>query len=635
MMVFGNMGDTSGTGVAFTRNASTGENEFFAEYLMNAQGEDVVAGIRTPKKISELEKQNPRIYSELISHKKTLENHYRDMQDIEFTIQEGKLYLLQTRTGKRTAMAAIRIALDMVKQALIEPREALLRLSPEQLVQLLHPTIDPNEKYDTIGRGLPASPGAAVGKIVLSARKAEKMAASGENVILVRKETSPEDIGGMDAARGILTATGGLTSHAAVVARGMGKCCVAGCSDLTIKSDGGCEIGGRILKEGEYITLNGTTGEVISGQLKLVTPKISGYFEEFMKLSDNERTVGVRTNADTPRDSEVARSFGAEGIGLCRTEHMFFEGSRIDAVREMILAENRESRINALQKILPMQMNDFMAIFKAMDGLPVTIRLLDPPLHEFLPQTEMELADLAEAMNVDPALLRKKTESLKEFNPMLGHRGCRLAITYPEIAEMQTEAIIRAAINVSHDGVNAIPEIMIPLTGTEQEFKFLKEIIVNKAEEIFTGEASRIDYKIGTMVEIPRACVIADRIASEAEFFSFGTNDLTQMTFGYSRDDAGAFLVDYVQKKILPTDPFQVLDRDGVGELMKLGISKGRTARPDLKLGICGEHGGEPSSIEFCVQAGMDYVSCSPYRVPVARLAAAQAAIRSSGGIQD
>jgi len=630
VMVFGNLGDTSGTGVAFSRNASTGVNEFFAEYLMNAQGEDVVAGIRTPKKIDELKQKNPEIYRQLLSYKDILEKHYRDMQDMEFTIQDGKLYILQTRTGKRTAFAAIRIALDMVKEGLITKEEAILRISPKQLVQLLHPTIDPDQEYDPIGRGLPASPGAAVGKIVFTAAKAEKMAASGEHVILVRKETSPEDIGGMDAAEGILTSTGGLTSHAAVVARGMGKCCVAGCGDLVIRSADTCEISGQLFREGDYITLNGSTGEIIAGQLALVTPKISEDFEDFMAWIDERKCVGVRTNADTPKDSQTARTFGAEGIGLCRTEHMFFEGSRIEAVREMILAQDKESRVKALKKILPMQMEDFKAIFTAMEGFPVTIRLLDPPLHEFLPQTDEEMSELSAASEVDAGVLRKKAESLKEFNPMLGHRGCRLAITHPEIAEMQTEAILRAALSVSREGGTVFPEIMIPLTGTEAEFQFLKEIIQVKAEEVFREAGGRIDYKIGTMIEVPRACLVADKIAAHADFFSFGTNDLTQMTFGYSRDDAGTFLVNYVHKGILPADPFQELDQQGVGELVKMGIARGRHTRPDLKVGICGEHGGDPKSIEFFVRADMDYVSCSPYRVPVARLAAAQAAIRRS-----
>ena len=628
-MVYGNLGDTSGTGVAFSRDAATGEKVFYGEYLMNAQGEDVVAGIRTPNPLRALEEQQPEIYRQLDEYKELLEKHYRDMQDMEFTIQEGKLFILQTRNGKRTAFAAVKIATDMVHEGLISNREAVMRVSPRELDMLLHPNIDPNEAYEVIGKGLPASPGAAVGQIVFTAEKAEEMAAAGEKVILVRKETSPEDIGGMDAAQGILTATGGLTSHAAVVARGMGKCCVAGCGALSIKNDGTCSISGRDFREGDVITLNGSTGEVIPGALTLIQPEISGTFDEFMHLVDKERTMGVRTNADTPRDSKQARAFGAEGIGLCRTEHMFFEGDRIDAVREMILAEETAGRRKALAKILPMQEQDFVGIFKAMDGFPVTIRLLDPPLHEFLPHTDEELQELADIMKVDFQVLKRKTESLKEFNPMLGHRGCRLAVTFPEIAEMQAEAIIRAAVTCDREGVKVLPEIMIPLTGTAQEFEFLKPLIENKIAEVFAAQGHKVAYKIGTMIEIPRACLVADRIAETAEFFSFGTNDLTQMTFGYSRDDAGVFLPHYVEKGILPRDPFQVLDQEGVGQLVKMGIEKGRSQRPNLKVGICGEHGGEPSSVEFCFHAGMDYVSCSPYRVPIARLAAAQARIKS------
>ncbi len=627
-MVYGNLGETSGTGVAFTRDASTGENIFYGEYLMNAQGEDVVAGIRTPKQVEELRKQNPEIYEELLSIRDRLEKHYRDMQDIEFTIEDGKLFILQTRNGKRTAFAAIKIALDMVEEGLISKREAVMRISPESLDQLLHPKIDPNEKYKVIAKGLPASPGAAVGKIVFSADKAEKMASKGEKVILVRKETSPEDIGGMNVAQGILTATGGMTSHAAVVARGMGKCCIAGCGDLVIKSNNNCEIGEKSFIEGDYITLDGTKGEVIDGRLKLVIPETSGDFQKFMEFVNEERTMGVRTNADTPQDSLIARKFGAEGIGLCRTEHMFFEGERIDAVREMILAEDKDGREKALNKILPMQMNDFIGLFEAMDGYPVTIRLLDPPLHEFLPHKDEELRELSKTMGVSFTQLKEKTESLKEFNPMLGHRGCRLAITFPEIAVMQTEAIIKAALTVKNKGIKVFPEIMIPLTGIEKEFEFLKEVVDDRAEAIFKQENDRVDYKVGTMIEIPRACLIADKIAKKAEFFSFGTNDLTQMTFGFSRDDAGVFLSDYIEKRVLPNDPFQKLDITGVGKLIEIGINKGRKTRPDLKVGICGEHGGEPSSVEFCYNVGMNYVSCSPYRVPIAHLAAAQAKIK-------
>ncbi len=627
-MVFGNLGETSGTGVAFSRNPSTGENKYYGEYLMNAQGEDVVAGIRTPFPVSELEIENPAIYKQLIEFKDILEDHYKDMQDMEFTIQKGDLYLLQTRSGKRTGLAAIKIAVDMTEEGHLTKKEAVMSVTPEQLDQLLHPNIDLSEKYNAIAKGLPASPGAAIGKIVFTAEKAEEMAKKGEKVILVRKETSPEDIGGMDAAEGILTATGGMTSHAAVVARGMGKCCVAGCGELVIKSDNTCEISGKSFKEFDMITLNGTTGEVIEGELKLTTQEISGDFETFMKWVDEERPINVRTNADTPKDSEIAIKFGAEGIGLARTEHMFFEGDRINAVREMILADDKEGRIKALKKILPMQMDDFKGIFKVMNGLPVTIRLLDPPLHEFLPHTEKELKELAEIIKIDYKKLKEKTDSLHEFNPMLGHRGCRLAITFPEIAEMQTEAILRSAIEVKEEGITVLPEIMVPLTGTEKEFLFLKEVILKRSEEIFTETGKSIEFKIGTMIEIPRACLVADKIADQADFFSFGTNDLTQMTFGYSRDDAGVFLPEYVAAGILPKDPFQVLDQEGVGQLIKTAIKKGREVKQELKIGICGEHGGEPSSVEFCFNAGMNYVSCSPFRVPIARLALAQAKIR-------
>jgi pyruvate,orthophosphate dikinase len=630
-MVYGNLGETSGTGVSFSRNPSTGENKYYGEYLMNAQGEDVVAGIRTPRPVSDLERENPAVYRQLIEFKDILEYHYKDMQDMEFTIQEGELYLLQTRAGKRTGFAAIKIAVDMVHEGLITKEEAVMGVAPEDVDQQLHPRIDPKESYTVLARGLPASPGAAIGGIVFNAEKAEQMAAKGEKVILVRKETSPEDIGGMDAAQGILTATGGMTSHAAVVARGMGKCCVAGCGDLTITSDNSCEISGKIFKEGDVITLDGTRGEVISGALKLIAAEISGDFEEFMGWVDDIRTINVRTNADSPKDSAVGRRFGAEGIGLCRTEHMFFEGTRIDAVREMIMAEDREGREKALAKILPMQTEDFIGIFEAMDGYPVTIRFLDPPLHEFIPHTDKELEELAAAIGVRFETLKTKAESLKEFNPMLGHRGCRLAITYPEIAVMQTEAVINAALAVKKKGVKVFPEIMIPLTGTEKEFDYLRDIVVQKAEQIFEEEQDRVDYLVGTMMEIPRACLVADKVAVNARFFSFGTNDLTQMTYGYSRDDAGGFLKDYRKKGILPNDPFEVLDQEGVGQLVQMGIEKGRSTRPDLKVGICGEHGGEPGSVEFCYLAGMNYVSCSPYRVPIARLAAAQAKLRKDG----
>jgi pyruvate,orthophosphate dikinase len=627
-MVFGNLGETSGTGVAFSRDPSTGENKYYGEYLMNAQGEDVVAGIRTPLPVSELEKQDPVIYRQLIEFKDKLERHYRDMQDMEFTIQEGELFLLQTRMGKRTGFAAIKIAVEMVHEGLITKKEAVMRVKPENIDQLLHPSISPSAKYTALTRGLPASPGAAIGEIVFTPERADHLAMAGRKVILVRKETSPEDIVGMQAAQGILTATGGMTSHAAVVARGMGKCCIAGCGDLVIKPDNTCRIAGKMFKEGDIITLNGSTGEVIEGELKLKIPEISGNFEEFMNWVDAERTMGVRTNADTPRDSATAREFGAEGIGLCRTEHMFFDETRIAAVREMIMAKDIEGRKKALNKILPMQKQDFIGIFEAMAGCPVTIRLLDPPLHEFIPHTDEELNELAQSIGVDFNRLKEKAQGLKEFNPMLGHRGCRLAVTYPEIAVMQTEAVIQAALTVKKKGVEVHPEIMIPLTGTEKEFEYLKEIIDKTAAEIFAREKDRVEYLVGTMIEIPRACLVADKIARTAQFFSFGTNDLTQMTFGFSRDDAGVFLQDYLNKGILPVDPFQVLDREGVGQLVQLGIERGRTIRPDLKVGICGEHGGEPASVEFCFNAGMNYVSCSPYRVPIARLAAAQAKIR-------
>lgn len=628
-MVFGNLGDDSGTGVAFSRDPSHGENVFYGEYLMNSQGEDVVAGIRTPESVSSLESQNPEIYRELIQYKDILENHFRDMQDMEFTIEKGKLYILQTRNGKRTAPAAIKIAADMVQEGLISKREAIMRITPEQLDQLLHPNVSPDAEYNVIGRGLPASPGAAVGKIVFTAEKAEELSERGERVILVRKETSPEDIGGMVAAQGILTQTGGMTSHAAVVARGMGKCCVAGCEDLVVRIDNTCEISGKIYTEADYITLNGTKGEVIEGQIKLLPPEMSEDFKKFMGWVDEEKSITVRTNADTPRDSKVARKLGAQGIGLCRTEHMFFEGNRINTVRQMILAKTTKGRRAALAKILPMQQGDFLEIFKAMDGLPVTIRLLDPPLHEFLPNTEEGMIELSKELGVDIGVLKEEAESLREFNPMLGHRGCRLAITYPEIAEMQSEAIFKAAIKAKQEGISVIPEIMIPLVSTEKEFTTLKEVIKETARQIFKKEGEEISFTIGTMIEIPRACLIADKIAAQADFFSFGTNDLTQMTFGFSRDDAGIFLREYVEKGILSHNPFHVLDTSGVGQLVSMGIQKGRGVKSDLKIGICGEHGGEPQSVEFCYLAGMNYVSCSPYRVPIARLAAAQAKIKN------
>ncbi|UCH95556.1 MAG: pyruvate, phosphate dikinase [Candidatus Aminicenantes bacterium] len=628
-MVFGNMGETSGTGVAFSRNPSTGENKYYGEYLMNAQGEDVVAGIRIPHPVSNLEKQNPEIFQKLLEFKDILEKHYRDMQDMEFTIEEGRLYLLQTRAGKRTGRAAINVAVDMVHEGLITKKEAIMRIKPEDVEQLLIPSIDPNERYLPLARGYPASPGVAIGEIVFTAEKAEHMTLAGKKVILVRKETSPEDIGGMDVAQGILTSTGGMTSHASVVLRRMGKCCVAGCSELAIFPDHTCQIAGKFFKEGDIITIDGSKGEVIAGALKLIAPGISGKFEEFMQWVDEERTIGVRTNADTPKDSAVARKFGAEGIGLCRTEHMFFEGERIDAIHQMIMAATAEDRAKALGKILPMQKEDFIAIFETMAGYPVTIRLLNSPLHEFIPQSDEELKDLAAAIGVEFGTLKTKAQSLKEFNPMLGHRGCRLAITYPEIAVMQTEAVIQAALTVKKKGINVFPEIMIPLVGTEKEFEYLREIIVETANKIFEKENDSVEFLVGTMIEIPRACLVADKIAETAQFFSFGTNDLTQMTFGYSRDDAGVFLPEYLSKEILTRDPFQVIDQEGIGRLIRIGIERGRKTRPDLKVGICGEHGGEPGSIEFCYRIGMDYVSCSPYRVPIARLVAAQAKIKA------
>ncbi len=632
-MVFGNMGDDSGTGVAFTRDPSTGENRFYGEYLPNAQGEDVVAGIRTPLPVEALKDSMPEAYNELMQIYKKLENHYRDMLDLEFTIQEGKLYMLQTRVGKRTARAALKIAIDMVKEGLIDKETAIMRVDPEQLDQLLHPMIDPKAKVKKVAKGLPASPGAAVGRAVFTAPDAEKWAEKGERVILVRLETSPEDIGGMHAAQGILTARGGMTSHAAVVARGMGKPCVAGCGDLKINEKKKFfEVKGQKVKEGDWITIDGSTGDVIIGKVKLVEPQMTGDFGVFMKWVDEVRTLGVRTNADTPKDAKVARKFGAEGIGLCRTEHMFFEEDRIKAVREMILAEDEEGRRKALKKILPMQKKDFKGIFKAMEGLPVTIRLLDPPLHEFLPHTDKELRELSKEMGVPFKVLKERNESLKEFNPMLGHRGCRLGITYPEIYEMQVRAIMEAACELKKKKVDVRPEIMIPLVGHKREIEVMEELVRNTAEEVMKKKKVKVDYMVGTMIELPRAAITADQIAKHAEFFSFGTNDLTQTTMGLSRDDAGKFLPFYVDQKIFPEDPFVSLDTEGVGELVKIGIEKGRSTRENLKVGICGEHGGDPKSVIFCHSVGMNYVSCSPYRVPIARLAAAQAALMEKMG---
>jgi len=628
-MVFGNLGENSGTGVGFTRDPSTGRNKFFAECLINAQGEDVVAGIRTPLKIEELKSRLPKAYKELNTIYRKLEKHYKDMLDIEFTVQDGKLYMLQTRVGKRTAAAALKIAIDMVKEKLIDKKTAILRIDPQQLDQLLHPMIDPKAPTEVIAKGLPASPGAAVGKVVFTAEDAEKAADRGEKVILVRAETSPEDIGGMNAAQGILTARGGMTSHAAVVARGMGKCCVAGCGAINISEVRKYfTVNDHEIREGEYITLNGTTGEVILGQAPLVTPELTGDFSTFMKWVDEFRKLGVRTNSDTSADSKVARKFGAEGIGLCRTEHMFFAPERISAVREMILSDDTEGRKKALAKILPFQKSDFKEIFEVMKGLPVTIRLLDPPLHEFLPHTDEELRTLAHSMEVPFEKLKMRNKALEEFNPMLGHRGCRLGVTYPEIYEMQVKAIMEAACELAKKKIRVIPEIMIPLVGHVNELKMMRELTVNVCDEIQRNYRIKVNYTVGTMIELPRAAITADEIATQADFYSFGTNDLTQTTFGLSRDDAGRFLPYYVEKGILENDPFVTLDLNGTGLLMKIGVDKGRKVKKNMKMGICGEHGGDPKSVEFCHKIGLDYVSCSPYRVPIARLAAAQAALK-------
>ncbi|MEE2752635.1 MAG: pyruvate, phosphate dikinase [Candidatus Latescibacterota bacterium] len=627
-MVYGNMGDNCATGVAFTRNPSTGERKFYGEYLINAQGEDVVAGVRTPEPVENMKKQMPQAYKTLETIYKKLEKHYRDMQDIEFTVQENRLWMLQTRNGKRTAAAALKIAVDMVKERLITKKEAVGRVEPDQLDQVLHPTFDPKATRNLLGKGLPASPGAATGKVVFTAEAAEDQAASGEPVILVRLETSPEDIGGMNAANGILTARGGMTSHAAVVARGMGKCCVAGCGEMNIDyGKNQFTIGKTTVKGGDWVSLDGSTGELMLGQVKTQEPKLSGNFGTLMKWADEFRKLDVRTNADTPHDSVVARRFGAQGIGLCRTEHMFFETDRIKWVREMILANDEAGRRRALDKLLPIQRKDFEGIFKAMSGLPVTIRLLDPPLHEFLPHEKDQQADMARQMGISTRKLREKVESLNEFNPMLGHRGCRLGITYPEIYEMQVRAIIEAAVGAKKKKIKAIPEIMIPLVGTVKEFTVLREMTDRVAKEVMAAKKTKVNYLVGTMIEIPRAALIADQIAISAEFFSFGTNDLTQMAFGYSRDDAGKFLGEYVDKGILGQDPFQSLDQEGVGQLVEVGTQRGRDSLESLKVGICGEHGGDPSSVQFCHEIGMNYVSCSPYRVPIARLAAAQAAL--------
>jgi pyruvate,orthophosphate dikinase len=640
-MVYGNMGEDCATGVAFTRDPATGENRFFGEFLVNAQGEDVVAGIRTPQPINisgkndpallSLEEVMPECYNQLVDIYKNLEDHYKDMQDIEFTIQQGRLWMLQTRTGKRTIKSALKIAIDMEKEGLITKEQAVLRIDPARLDQLLHPMIDPNVEKDVIAKGLPASPGAACGKVVFTADEAERMAGYDEKVILVRVETSPEDIHGMDAAQGILTARGGMTSHAAVVARGMGKCCVAGCGDLKINyGEDLMEVNGQTIRRGDIITIDGSYGEVMLGKLPTIEPEISGDLAVLMEWADSFRQLKVRANADTPHDAKVARDFGAQGIGLCRTEHMFFEGDRIDAVREMILADDVEGRKKALSKILPMQKGDFIGIFREMKGLPVTIRLLDPPLHEFIPHTDEDIKKLAAKIGVDTKKLKSKAESLKEFNPMLGHRGCRLGIVYPEIYDMQVQAIMEAACELSKEGYDIIPEIMIPLVGHVNELKVSRESAEKVCQDVISKSGSKIEYMIGTMIELPRAALTADEIGAYADFFSYGTNDLTQTTFGLSRDDAGTFLPKYIELGLLKEDPFVALDVDGVGRLVDIGVKKGRSVKPDMKIGICGEHGGEPSSVEFCHKVGMNYVSCSPYRVPIARLSAAHAKLKES-----
>ena len=633
-MVYGNKGETSGTGVAFTRNPATGENKLYGEYLMNAQGEDVVAGIRTPKSIETLKEVMPECYEEFKKICKILEDHYRDMQDMEFTIEDGKLFMLQTRNGKRTAKAALKIAVDLVNEGMISKEEALLKIEPKQLDQLLHPNFDDAslKAAKVIATGLAASPGAATGKLCFTAEDVIKMHEAGEkDLILARLETSPEDIEGMNLAHGILTVRGGMTSHAAVVARGMGTCCVSGCGDIIVDEENKTLKlkDGTTFKEGDYISLDGSTGNVYGEQIKTVEPEISGNFETIMEWADATRKLKIRTNADTPRDALQARKFGAEGIGLCRTEHMFFEEERIFNFRRMITATTVEAREEALEKILPYQRDDFEGLFRAMDGYTVTIRFLDPPLHEFLPHTDEEIKPLAESLGMTFEALKNRVESLKEFNPMMGHRGCRLAITYPEIAKMQTRAVIEAAINVQNEGKTVIPEIMIPLVGTVKELKYVKNIVVETAKEIIKEKGADLKYEVGTMIEIPRAALTADEIAEEAEFFSFGTNDLTQMTFGFSRDDATKFLGDYYKKKILEQDPFATIDQTGVGKLVAMAAELGRKTRPNIHLGICGEHGGDPKSIDFCHRVGLDYVSCSPFRVPVARLAAAQAAIKA------
>jgi pyruvate,orthophosphate dikinase len=653
-MVFGNMGQTSATGVCFSRDAATGEDQFVGEYLINAQGEDVVAGIRTPQQITKIGSQRwaelagvseadrlanypsmeeamPEIYKELDAIQTKLENHYKDMQDMEFTVQEGKLWFLQTRNGKRTGAAMVKIAMDMFRQGMIDEKTAILRVDPLKLDELLHPVFDKAalKNAKVIAKGLAASPGAATGKIVFNADDASAWAAAGEKVIMVRVETSPEDLAGMAAAEGILTARGGMTSHAAVVARGMGKCCVSGAGTLKIDyAAKSMTVDGLVLKEGDYISLNGSTGDIYLGKVATQEAELDADFAAIMELSDKYTRMSVRTNADTPHDAQVARKFGATGIGLCRTEHMFFEGDKIKAMREMILAENAEGRRKALAKILPYQQADFEGIFEAMEGCPVTVRLLDPPLHEFVPHDEKGQQEMAQAMGVSAKTIKERVDSLHEMNPMLGHRGCRLGNTFPEITEMQTRAILGAALNLKAKGIAAIPEIMVPLVGISHEFIMQEKVIRETAAKLFEEKGDKVEFKIGTMIEIPRAALTAEKIAARAEFFSFGTNDLTQMTFGYSRDDIATFLPIYLDMKILKVDPFQVLDRNGVGQLVKMATEKGRSVRPDLKVGICGEHGGEPSSVEFCHMVGLNYVSCSPFRVPIARLSAAQAAIK-------
>ncbi|MFA7105857.1 MAG: pyruvate, phosphate dikinase [Candidatus Izemoplasmatales bacterium] len=631
-MVFGNMGEDSGTGVAFTRDPSTGQNEFYGEYLFNAQGEDVVAGIRTPKPISELEQDNPQVFKQFrdISHK--LEQHYKDMQDMEFTIEKGKLYMLQTRNGKRTAQAALKIAIDMVDEGLLTEKEAVLKVDPAQLDSLLHPQFEPESLKNAkiIAKGLNASPGAATGRVVFTAARAAEMVKDGKPVILVRQETSPEDIEGMVVASGVLTSRGGMTSHAAVVARGMGTCCVAGAGSVKVYEEKlYFEVNGKKYHEGDFISLDGSTGNIYGEQVKTMDATVSGDFAKLMEWADKFRALKVRTNADNPRDAKVAYDFGAEGIGLCRTEHMFFEGDRIKAMREMIVSNTLEERQKALDKLLPMQREDFVGLYEAMQGHPVTIRYLDPPLHEFLPNEDEDIKELAKEMGLTFDDLKSTVESLHETNPMLGHRGVRLSITYPEIAKMQTRAVIEAAIEVSKKGLKVVPEIMIPLVGELKELKYIKDIVVATADEIIKDANVDLKYSVGTMIEIPRAALIADEIAQEAEFFSFGTNDLTQMTFGFSRDDAGKFLADYYDKKVFESDPFAHVDVKGVGKLMDLAVKGGQKTRPNIKLGICGEHGGDPASIDFCHNVGLNYVSCSPFRVPIARLAAAHANIKN------